>query len=71
MMSRADHQAKYMLFRGGAYDLDKIIASIEALQVNDVTRIAAQIFKTAPTLAALGPLEKLESYGRLQERLAA
>ena len=34
-------------------------------------RVAQQIFSTRPTLAALGPLEKLEKYEHITQRLAA
>lgn len=71
MMTRADQQAKYMLFRGENFDLDALIARIENVDMNAIKRVADKIFTSKPTLAALGPLDKLEEYGRIEERLAA
>jgi predicted Zn-dependent peptidase len=71
MMTRADQQAKHMIFRDEALDLPKLVASIDAISVADIKRVAGTIFATAPTLSALGPLEKLESYDAIKQRLAA
>lgn len=71
MMSRADQHAKNLLFRNQDFDVNKVISTIDAITVADVQRLAVQIFATKPTLAALGPLGKLEDYDKIEERLAA
>ena len=71
MMSRADHQAKYMLFRDQALDVDALIGTIDALDTAAISSVAKRIFASKPTLAALGPLDKLASYEHIEERLAA
>ncbi len=71
MMTRADQQAKYMLFRGQSFDLDALISAIDGVDVAAIQRVATKIFSSKPTLAALGPLEKLEEYDRIEQRLAA
>jgi predicted Zn-dependent peptidase len=71
MMTRADQQAKYLLFRDRAFDLDALIAAIDKVDRAAIKRVADKIFTSRPTLAALGPLDKLEDYGRIEERLAA
>ncbi|MEZ5814635.1 MAG: pitrilysin family protein [Alphaproteobacteria bacterium] len=71
MMTRADQQAKYMLFRNRAFDLDALVAAIDNVDRAAIKRVADKIFTSRPTLAALGPLDKLEDYGRIEERLAA
>ena len=71
MMTRADQQAKYMLFRDQALDLQSMIAAIDAVDVAAIKRVAGRIFTNKPTLAALGPLDKLEDFGSIEQRLAA
>ena len=71
MMARAEQQAKYLQFHGKAFDLDAILTKIDAITVSDLHKVAKPIFATRPTLAALGPVESLESYERICARLAA
>ena len=71
MMTRADQQAKYMLFRDQSFDLDALIAEIDAVDRKSIQKTAAQIFSSKPTLAALGPLETLADYTAIEKRLAA
>ena len=71
MMTRADQQAKYVLSRDTAFDPDKLIEKIEAIDLRDIQNVAKTIFATRPTLAALGPLDKLEEFSKIEERLAA
>lgn len=71
MMRRVNQQAKSLLHFDRLLDLQEKIARIEAVQLEDVARIAGRIFNTVPTLAALGPLKKLEQYDVLTKRLAA
>lgn len=71
MMTRADQQAKQMLFRGEAFDLEGIVAKIEAVDLAALRRVAARMFKGTPTLAALGPVANLEPFDKIQQRLSA
>lgn len=71
MMTRADQQAKHVLFRDTDFDPDELAAKIDAVDVAAVKAVAERIFKTPVTLAALGPLGKLEEYESVSARLAA
>ncbi len=71
MMSRADQQAKHLLFREKALDVEDLITKIDAIDGKAVARVAQKIFTTKPTLAGLGPMGKLEAYDKISERLAA
>ena len=71
MMTRADQQAKYLLFRDKALDVEALIATIDTVDNVAIKRVADKIFDGKPTLAALGPLDKLESFGDIEQRLAA
>ena len=39
------------------------------LDIDDIIRIAKRLFATNPTIAAIGPLGRLESYEKMVERL--
>lgn len=69
MMSRADQQAKSLFYRGKAFDVDALIAKIDAVDVAAIKAVAGKIFAGTPTLAGLGPLDRLESYEKISKRL--
>lgn len=69
MMSRAGSQAKQLLFRDKVIDIEELKTKIDAIDKTAVMRAAGRIFTGAPTLTALGPLEQLESYASIANRL--
>lgn len=69
MMTRADQQAKYMLFRDKAIDVTSIAEEINSLNSERIAAAARRIFSSTPTLASLGPMKNLESYDAIQSRL--
>ena len=71
MLTRADQHAKHMIFRDKIFNIDETIGKIDAVNPQEIQQTAAKIFAGKPTLAALGPLGKLEDYGQIEERLAA
>jgi predicted Zn-dependent peptidase len=71
MMNRANHIAKHLIHFSELPNLPEKLRLIESVTVNDVQTMAQRIFSTTPTLAALGPLSKLESFDSIQARLAA
>ncbi len=71
MMRRANQQAKHMIHFGAVIDLQEKLQKLDAVTEKDVSKLAAKIFATSPTLAALGPVKKLEPYDAIAERLAA
>ncbi|MGQ0527462.1 MAG: M16 family metallopeptidase [Alphaproteobacteria bacterium] len=71
MMARADQHAKYLLYRGGLFDLDAIITRIDQVDRVSVQQMAARILKGKPTVSALGPVNNLESYSKISKRLHA
>lgn len=71
MLSRVNRQAKHMISHNEKVDIYKILEKISAVSVDDISKVAKKIFNGTPTLAALGPLEKLESYDKILQRLAA
>ncbi len=71
MMSRADQNAKSMILRGRLRTMDEIINAINIVTAEDLEKVAKQIFSGQPTLTALGPLDQLEDFGKIKERLVA
>lgn len=71
MMSRANQIAKTLIHFDEILDLKDKLRRIETVTVKDIHAMARRIFITKPTLAALGPLEKLESFDKIKKRLAA
>lgn len=70
MATRADQQAKHMLFQNRAFDPEARIAAIEAVDLAAIERVSKRIFSSPPTLAALGPIESLESFESVRARLS-
>jgi len=71
MMTRANQNAKHLIHFGAEMDIQEKLQRIDEVTLEDMRRMAQGIFASRPTLAALGPLGKLEEYERLSERLAA
>ncbi len=71
MMSRADQNAKSLLMRGKIRMPEDIITNINAVDGNDLQKVAEKIFSSKPTLAALGPLAQLEDFDTIKSRLVA
>lgn len=71
MMTRADQSAKSMLLHGYIRTAEEILNSINAVNENDIRRVANKIFASTPTLTALGPLKTLESFDAIKARFSA
>jgi predicted Zn-dependent peptidase len=68
--ARCEQQATHMLVFGRPLELGELIARIDEVDAAAVERVARRIASGPPTLTALGPVSRLESYGRLAEQLA-
>lgn len=71
MMSRADQIGRAMIFKNKPYDLQTVLAKVDAVSVDQIRDLCGRIFTRPLTLAALGPLEGMEPYEKIRERLAA
>ena len=58
-----------LLLYGRPRTPDEILTRIAALDLDAITGVAKRIFHTTPSLAALGPVEGLESYDAVTARL--
>lgn len=71
MTTRADQNAKHLLFHNRVLSTDDLRARIDRISAQGVSDLAAEIFSSTPILAALGPLGQLAGYSALQKKLAA
>jgi predicted Zn-dependent peptidase len=67
-MSRAEQLGQHILIFDRAIPTREIISRIDGIDRKAIAR-AATLFTTRPTVAALGPVGKLESFDRIAGRL--
>jgi predicted Zn-dependent peptidase len=67
--ARCEQQAAHMLVFGRPLDLGEMVQRIDAVDAAAVARVAQRLGTAPPTLAALGPIARVETYQRLAERL--
>jgi len=67
--SRCGQRARQIMIYGRPQTTDEIIAKVEGVDAAGIARTAERIFSTAPTLAALGELKKLETLDAIRARL--
>jgi predicted Zn-dependent peptidase len=68
--ARMEGLGSQLLIYGRPIPVEEIVRKIDAVTPEDVAQVARRIFSGAPTVAAMGPLDGLESYERLASRLA-
>jgi len=69
--ARCEQMAQHMLIHGTPFDPADIVRKIEAVDDPAIKRVVTRWRTAPPTLAALGPVGRLEEFDRLQARLAA
>ncbi len=69
--ARCEQMAQHMLIHGTPFDPAEMVRHIEAVDDAAIRRVVARWRGAPPTLAALGPLSRLEDFDRLRARLAA
>ncbi len=68
--ARCEQLGQQMLVFGRPIPVDEQVARIEAVDTATVAAVARRIFSGRPTLAAIGPVGRLEACAKLAERLA-
>jgi len=66
---RCEQLARQILVYGRPISNEEVLAGIAAVDEAAVIRVASRMFSTAPTLAALGPVQNLESFDQLKARV--
>ncbi len=70
-MARCEQLARHLMIYGRPLPTAEIVARIEAVDADRLQALARRLFSARPTLAALGPVSRLESYDKVMARLAA
>ncbi|HTV88211.1 MAG TPA: pitrilysin family protein [Stellaceae bacterium] len=68
--ARCEQMAQHMLIHGTPFDPADMVRRIEAVDDAAIDRVVRRWHSAPPTLAALGPVGRLESFDRLRARLA-
>jgi hypothetical protein len=61
--------AQHLLIHGTPFDPAEIVRRVEAVDDAAISRVVAGWRSAPPTLAALGPVGRLDDFDRLQRRL--
>ena len=69
--ARCEQVAQHLLIFGRVMPIDEMVARIDAIDAEQIGALAKQIFAAPPVLAAVGPLDNLEPYDTITQRLAA
>jgi predicted Zn-dependent peptidase len=67
--ARCDQLAQQLLTYGRPLPVAEIVAKIDAVEAEELQRLAGTLFRSRPTIAALGPIGRVETYDRLAARL--
>ena len=67
--SRCELLARQKVIYGRPVPVAEVVEKVMAVTADDVIRTAKRLFASTPTVAALGPLSKLEDYDRIKARL--
>jgi predicted Zn-dependent peptidase len=68
--ARCEQMAQHMLIHGTPFDPADMVHRIEAVDDAAIDRVVARWRRAPPTLAALGPVGRVEDFDRLRARLA-
>lgn len=67
--ARIEQLGSQMLLFGRPLDIDEVLAAVDKVDSKAVQTVAERVMRTAkPTVAALGPVERLEDYARFAAR---
>lgn len=67
--SRCEQLARQVLVYGRPIPTHEVVEKVEAIDAAHIARVARRLFAQTPTIAAIGPLDKLEDHARMVERL--
>lgn len=68
--ARMDALGSQLLIYGRPLATEEIVARVDAVDAESIAAVARRLFAGAPTLAAIGPIAKLEGLDKLRGRMA-
>jgi predicted Zn-dependent peptidase len=69
--SRCEQLARQIQILGRLMPVSEMVAKIEAVTIDNVCRTASRLFRATPTLAVMGPADKVPALPSITETLAA
>ena len=69
--ARCEQMAQHLLIHGAPFDPADLVRRVEAVDDAAIARVVAGWRSAPPTVAALGPVGRLEDFDRLSRRLGA
>lgn len=67
--SRCEQLARQILVYGRPIPTAEVVDKVEAIDNAEIIRVAKRLFSSTPTVAAIGPLAKVEGYDQMVARL--
>ena len=67
--SRCEQAARQVQIHGRPITIPEVIEKIDAVNTEAVETVARRIFRSRPTIAAIGPTAKLRNYAQIEELL--
>jgi predicted Zn-dependent peptidase len=67
--ARCEQLARHLQAYGRLVPVEEMVAKVEAIDAQMVAAVARRLFTGTPTFAAIGPLDKVESYDLVKRRL--
>ena len=69
--ARSEQIARQIAMFGRIIPIDELIDEVDALSSADIERAIGRLINSSPTIAAIGPINRLASYGDIAGRLRA
>ena len=69
--SRCEQLARQMQLFGRLVPINETVAKLNAVTVSDIQRAAARVFRAKPTLACMGPADRVPNLATIADKLAA
>ena len=67
--ARCEQLARQLMVHGRIQSVEELVAKIDAVDQEAVVKLANRLFRTIPTVAAIGPLSKVASYDDIRASL--
>ncbi len=68
-IARAGQMARHVLIHGRPLTLEEMVAEVDGISAEGLAALAADMLSSAPTLAAIGPVQTLPDVGEIAARM--
>jgi predicted Zn-dependent peptidase len=69
--ARAEQLGRQMLIHGRPLPIDEVVSRIDAVDAASVERVISEMLNSRPTVAAIGPVDRLASFDEIVGRIGA